>query len=88
MAMCSPSSDQVGVLGVTSTLVTCVTAPPSSIQRTNTSGLSLASADMNRMRLPSGNQRAFEPPISGLCRLPSASMILNVACQLSFILSK
>src|SRR5438046_10113106 len=56
-----PSGDQRASAGVSSTRVTCVTAPSASIQRTKTCVPLVSPSARYTIRVPSGDQRAPDP---------------------------
>ncbi len=81
--MTLPSGAQRGSAGVSSTRVICVTAPSASIQRTN-SCVPLGSPSARKaIRVPSGDQRAFDPFTRKRWCEPSALMIHSADSHLS-----
>src|SRR5215472_3315278 len=56
-----PSGDQLRLLGVSVTRVTCDVAPSASIQRTKICVPFGSPSAKYAMRVPSGDQRAFDP---------------------------
>src|SRR6266849_5358886 len=70
-----PSGDQLRFAGVSLTCVTCDVAPSASIQRTNTCVPFGSPSAKYAIRVPSGDQRAFEPFTRNRFFEPSAFMI-------------
>src|SRR5258705_6991586 len=81
-----PSGDQLRFAGVSLTWVICDVAPSASIHRTNTCVPFGSPSAKYAMRVPSGDQRAFEPFTRKRLREPSAFMIHRPASQRSSIL--
>src|SRR6267378_3363637 len=81
-----PSGDQLRFVGVSLTCVICDVALSASIQRTNTCVPFGSPSAKYAMRVPSGDQRAFEPFTRKRLRDPSAFMIHRPASQRSSIL--
>ena len=73
--MYSPSGDHLKLLGVSSSRVTGVVAPSASIQRTWICCPPGSPGARYAMRVPSGDQRGFDPFTRNRWRPPSASMI-------------
>src|ERR1700694_4410677 len=70
-----PSGDHVRLAGVSLRCVTCDVAPSASIQRTNSCVPFGSPSAKYAIRVPSGDQRAFEPFTRERLREPSAFMI-------------
>src|SRR2546423_744831 len=81
-----PSGDHVRLLGVSLRCVTWEVAPSASIQRTNTCVPFGSPSVKYAMRVPSGDQRAFEPFTRKRFFAPSAFMIHRPESQRSSIL--
>src|SRR5207247_776983 len=78
-----PSGAQLRFAGVSVTRVTCDVAPSASIQRTNSCVPFGSPSAKYAMRLPSGDQRAFEPLARKRLWPPSAFMIHSAESQRS-----
>src|SRR6185503_7187913 len=78
-----PSGAQLRLPGVSVTRVTWEVAPSASIQRTKSCVPFGSPSAKYAMRLPSGDQRAFEPFARKRLREPSAFMIHSAESQRS-----